>query len=173
MHELALRRGKAYVRDCVGYLGVAAATTPIGLLAVTQGWSDRRGFVLAISALPPALATAVAAWRESRSGQASTPGKRWQGLVVRTSDGAPRLPRALLRNAVKIGIPWQLGHVVAVGAVYGGFEQRDLLTYVAATVVYPLIAAMVLAVLLGRGLALHDRVTGTWVDTQPLLVRAR
>lgn len=172
MHELALRRGKAYVRDCVGYLGMAAATTPLGLLATTQGWSGSRGFALAVSALPPALATGVATWRESRAEEASTPGKRWQKLVVRASDGAPRLSRALMRNAVKIGIPWQLGHVVAVGAAYGGFEERDLLTYVAVTVVYPLIAAMVLTVLFGRGLALHDRVAGTWVDTQPLLVRA-
>lgn len=166
MHALALRRGKAYARDCVGYLGIAAATVPLGLLAASQGWSDRRWFLVAVSALPPALATVVAAWRESRSEPAVTPGKRWQGLsVVAAGGGTPRLNRALLRNAVKIGVPWQLGHVVAIGAAYGAFEERDVLTYASAMVVYPLIIAMIMTVVFGRGLGLHDRVAGTWVDS--------
>jgi len=66
---------------------------------------------------------------------------------------------------VKIGIPWQLGHVAAMGAAYGGFEQRDAPTYASTMLVYPLIIAMIVVVVFGRGLGLHDRVTGTWVDS--------
>ena len=145
---------------------MAAATVPLGFLAASQGWVDRRWVLVGVSALPPALATLVAAWRESQSEPAATPGKRWQELSVgRAGGGTPSLPRALLRNAVKIGIPWQLGHVAAMGAAYGGFEQRDAPTYASTMLVYPLIIAMIVVVVFGRGLGLHDRVTGTWVDS--------
>ncbi|MFC5992849.1 RDD family protein [Pseudonocardia hispaniensis] len=163
MNNLAGRRGRAYLRDCLTYLGLAAATAPFGIIGRRTGWGGNRVFVLAVSALPPLAATILAASQESGPAQA-TWGKRTHGLVVTDGDGAPiGFGRATLRNAAKIGVPWQIGHVVAIGAAFGGFEKRDPLTRAATVVTYPLLAAMIVAVLRGNGRGLHDRVAGTAV----------
>ena len=105
MHPLAGRRARAYLRDCLGYLGLAAATVPLGLLLNRAGSSPSQSVILAVSALPPAAATLLAAVRETRSG---TPGQRRQGLTVVDATGErPDLGHALIRNVVKIGLPWQ------------------------------------------------------------------
>lgn len=161
LHHLAISRGKAYLRDCVGYLGLAVATVPLGLIAQQAGWGDQRWFVLAASAVPPILATLLAARRESGS-VGATPGKRLYGLQVQNLHGEPlSFGQALLRNVTKIAIPWQIGHTVAVGAAFGGFEDRDPLTIVAAVVIYPLLAVMIASAGLGEGRALHDRISGS------------
>lgn len=163
MNRLAARRGRAYLRDCFTYLGIAAATVPFGVLAQTQGWGRERVFVLAVSAVPPVLAAVLAARREAGPSQA-TPGKRRQGLVVVGTDGlAPRPGAALLRNALKITVPWQLGHTVAVGAAFGGFDDADPLTLAAAAVTYPLLAVLVVGVLGKAGLTVPDRLARTRV----------
>ncbi len=163
MHPLAGARARAYLVDCATSLGVAAAMVPFGAAAHRAGWGAHRSFVLGVSAVPPLLATVLAA-RQEAGPRAGTPGKRREGLVVTTGSGAPvPLARALVREAVKIGVPWQLGHVVAVGAAYGGFARRDPLTLVATALTYPLLAVMAAAAALGSGRALHDRVAGTVV----------
>ncbi len=158
IHSLAGQRGKAYARDCLGYLGIAGATVPFGIIALKAGWGNQRAFVLTASALPPLVATVVAAARES-SPLAATPGKRRYGLLVKTNKGQ-KLPfgRALLRNAVKIGLPWQAGHTIAVGAAFGGFDEMDPLTVGATVVTYPLVAAMLASVALREGRSIHDRI---------------
>lgn len=163
LHHLASSRGKAYVRDCIGYLGIAVATVPLGLLSQQTGWGDHRGFVLAASAIPPTIATLLAARRESSSSGA-TPGKRRYGLQVQSQHGeALSFGRALLRNSLKIAIPWQLGHTVVVGAAFGGFDNQDPLTLAAAVATYPLLAIMIGSAAFGEGRALHDRITGSRV----------
>lgn len=159
LHRLAGPRVRAYALDAVGYLGLAAATVPAGMLVrrVADGRPSRR-LVLALSAIPPVAATLWAARRESSTASA-TWGKRRLGLrVMADEDGSP-LPyrRALVRNATKIALPWQLGHTVAIGAAFGGFDDADPLTIVATAVTYPLMAAMIGTVSLGSGRALHDR----------------
>lgn len=173
LHPLVFSRGKAYLRDCVGYLGIAVATVPLGLLARQTGWSDHRGFVLAASAIPPTIATLLAARRESSSSGA-TSGKRRYGLQVQGQHGeALSFGRALLRNGLKIALPWQLGHTVAVGAAFGGFDDNDPLTIAAAVATCPLLAIMVGSVALGEGRALHDRITGSKVVLKEIPQSAR
>ncbi|GAB3246564.1 RDD family protein [Arthrobacter pigmenti] len=164
MDELAGDRTKAYVRDCIGYAAIAAATVPVGIIAHARGWGRKRGTVIAMSAVPPAVATALAAWEEKKHG--ATWGKRHYGLQVldrSDSSGAAGYGRFLLRNLAKIGIPWQLGHIVAVGAAFGGFESRDRLTWGATVATYPLIAVSAASVFFGQGRALHDRLARTEV----------
>lgn len=157
-------RARAYLIDCGLYLGVAAAMVPIGVVAHRAGWGRHQAYVVCVSAVPPLVAVVMAARQESGATSA-TPGKRRRGLVVRARDGGPvTSARALVRNGVKIGLPWQLGHVVAIGAARGGFEHRDPLTIGATAVTCPLLAAMVASVARGTGLALHDRVAGTLVE---------
>jgi uncharacterized RDD family membrane protein YckC len=166
VHPLAARRGRGYLRDCVGYLGLAAATVPLGVLFHRRGWGVDRRLVLAVSALPPLAATLVAARQESGPRRA-TWGKRREGLVVvDASGGRLTFRRALVRNAVKVGVPWQLGHVVAIGSSFGGFQRRDPVTLAAAALTYPLLAAMVTAVTRGSGRGLHDRVARTEVRAE-------
>ena len=163
LHPLAISRGKAYLRDCVGYLGIAVATVPLGLLAQQAGWGSHRWFVLAASAIPPTVATLLAAQREA-SASGATPGKRRYDLQVQYELGEPlSFSRALLRNVVKIAVPWQLGHTVAVGAASGGFDDQDPLTIAAAVSTYPLLAVMIGSAAFGKGRAVYDRVAGTKV----------
>lgn len=165
MHPLAARRARAYALDCLTFLGVAAATIPLG--AVVRRVSDRqkpsRGLVLGISAIPPFVAMAWAALAESGPRRA-TLGKRREGLEVVTASGERiALSRALVRNAVKIFIPWQLGHVTGIGAAYGGFDEQDPLTIGSALATYPLLGWFAWSVLRGDGRGPHDRVADTRV----------
>jgi len=107
----------------------------------------------------------VAARQESGP-NAATPGKRRYGLVVQTTGGhRPSFRRVFIRNIVKIGVPWQIGHASAIGAAFGGFEHRDPVTLGATSVTYPLLAALIVNVAIGDGWALHDRIAGSSVTS--------
>lgn len=157
MHPLAKRRCLAYLTDCLPYLGIAAATAPVGVvLATTTELGASRLYSHLISAVPPAIATVVTARAESGPHRA-TWGKRRQGLTVLTVDGAPLSGgRALARSVVKVFVPWQLGHLTAVGAAWGGFEDGDVLTYAASIAVYLVIGVYAWTSLRGSGRGVHD-----------------
>ncbi|MBK0331051.1 hypothetical protein I8D64_06500 [Brachybacterium sp. MASK1Z-5] len=175
---LLVRRARAYARDCVGYLVLPAAMLPIGIpLAMHIGDAGTaRAVALVSSAIPPLLAALWAARAESGP-RASTWGKRREGLRVETMPGGPggpdgadgpdgaRVPfaRAFVRNLVKIAIPWQLGHVVAVGAVYGDFDTGAAGTMVATVLLYGVVIVLVGTVMLGSGRGIHDRIAATRV----------
>lgn len=163
MHPLAARRTRAYARDCVRYLAITVVTAPLSVLAEKAHERGRsREFAWVVSAVPPLIATVVAAGGEARSG--TTAGKRHHGLRVVSAEGAAvGTGRSLLRNVVKIAVPWQLGHMVAVESAFGGLERRDPLTITAAVVSYTLPAVMIALVCGRQGRALHDRIAGTTV----------
>lgn len=164
MHPLARRRCLAHLTDCVGYLGIAAAMVPAGVLVATRtdlGASPMYSYL--VSTVPPLLATALAARAESGPRRA-TWGKRRQGLVVTGTDGQPLGPgAALVRNAAKILVPWQLGHVCAISAAWGGFGTGDPLAYDASLAVYALIGTYAWLNLRGEGQGIHDRLVGARV----------
>lgn len=157
MHPLAARRARAHLLDCVGYLGVAAATIPAGVtIALTTDLGSSVAYSHLVSAVPPAIATVIAARAESGPRRA-TWGKRHEGLEVLGQDGAPlSAGRALARSAAKIFVPWQLGHVVAVGAAWGGFERSDPLTLTASIAVHGVIGLYAWTTLRGNGRGVHD-----------------
>ncbi|WP_114853596.1 RDD family protein [Brachybacterium sp. YJGR34] len=182
MHHLAGRRLAGYLLDCSGYLGICAALLPAGIatLRLTDLGSSRT-YAYLISAVPPALATLVAARAESGP-HGATWGKRRQGLRVVAvdaaeaaggADGAGRaamvdptplpLPRALLRSTVKIFVPWQLAHVTGIGAAWGGFERGDRVTWTATVLTYAGIGAFAVMGLRGSGRGPHDLAAGTAV----------
>lgn len=167
MNQLAGARARAYTVDGVIYLGVAVLEVPLGLAAIRFGRAGNRASVYAASAVVPVVAAVLAARAESGPHQ-GTLGKRREHLkVVSTSalghDARISMRRALVRNVVKIAVPWQLGHTVALGASRGGFEERDPLTLVSTILVYPLLGAMAWTGLRADGRALHDRAAGTRV----------
>lgn len=165
MHPLARHRATGYLCDCVGYLGVAAALVPVGLVVDARtDLGRRRGYAYAVSAVPPLVATLLAARAESGPRRA-TWGRRRAGLQVQdlmTGEAiSPR--RALARNTVKILLPWQAGHITTIAALWGGFEERDPLAYGASVVVYGLMGAFAVTCLRGSGRGPHDLLAGSVV----------
>ncbi|MDN5685732.1 MAG: hypothetical protein L0G94_03480 [Brachybacterium sp.] len=190
MHPLARRRATGYLLDCTGYLGIAAAMVPFGLVvnALTD-LGPRRSSVTAVSAIPPAIATVLAACAESGPRRA-TWGKRRSDLEVTAfrkqvlagagdaqdgvapgpvasgqgAHGAPiTVGQGLIRNTVKIFVPWQLGHLTTIGTVYGDFETMRPGTVTVSVLTYGLIGAFVVMGLRGSGRGPHDLAGGTVV----------
>ncbi len=165
MNPLARRRLLAYALDMTGYFGIAAATVPLGLLAARAGLGQSAGFVMAASAVPVVIATAVAALAESRDG---TWGKRRLGLgVERVGGRSLPLGGAVTRNILKIAIPWQLGHVVAIGAALGGFDRPDPGLLAASGLTYVVIGLGLWGVLRRSGVTVHDLAARSRVLTLP------
>lgn len=155
------RRAGAYGLDALGYLGIAAAMLPLGLVLLRVAPPSPEQTIW-ISAIPPVLAAVWAARAESSPGRA-TWGKRRRRIVVDRTGGRLSGPRALVRNLVKIAVPWQIGHVVAIGAASGGFETGNPWTLAATIAVYPLVGVLVASVAFGSGRGLHDRIAGSTV----------
>ncbi len=162
VNGLAIRRTRAYLRDCLGYLGIAAVEVPLGLAVRGTTLAASRAFLAVASSVPPVGAALVAARAESRTSGA-TWGKRREGLKVETGSGVPGFGRALARNTTKIAVPWMLGHLVAFGAAQGGFARRSPVTLAAAVATYALVGSTVALGVLGHGRALHDLAAGTHV----------
>ncbi len=167
MDVLFRRRGRAYLRDCVGYLGIAAAALPVGLALRASGWTPGPATVWAMSTVAPVVATVLAAHRES-TGPLATPGKRRAGLrVVDPTTGSSTFGHCLLRNVVKIAIPWQLGHTVALGAALGGYDRPEPVLVVVTLVTYAVVGGLLVSVLRTPGRGWHDRVARTRVVVGP------
>lgn len=166
MHPLATRRALAHLTDCAGYLGVAAAMIPVGIVIATSTDLARKpAFGHLISMVPPAIATVLAARAESGPHRA-TWGKRRQGLEVSGADGDRlTVARALGRNTAKIFVPWQLGHTSTIGGMWGGFERRDPLTYAATLAAYGVIGVYAWTGTRGSGRGVHDLIARSQVTS--------
>jgi uncharacterized RDD family membrane protein YckC len=167
MDRLAIRRVGAWALDWIIISLYAGALVPLGLLLdargvrlPTPGW-NAVAFVLLIA---PATLW-LAAWE--RAGAAASPGKRRLGLRV-IADGRSTLgwPRALLRNGLKVALPWELGHTAAFILADPGTEQGGPLavTGMACGVVACVLAGTyVLSLWIGSGRTPYDRAAGTRV----------
>lgn len=165
VNRLWRRRAEGYLRDCVGYLGIAALGLPLGLAMKDTSMAVNPIFLAVASSVPAAAATWIAARSESGA-ESATWGKRRVALAVSNRDGGEvAFGRALWRNTVKIFLPWSLGHIVAFGAANGGFERADGLTLGAAGLVHAWCAGSVMTALYGTGRSLHDRLSGTSVSS--------
>lgn len=117
-------------------------------------------FVVLIAPVTFALAAL-----ESRGGR--TPGKRALGLRVAdaAASGPVSFGHALLRNALKIALPWAIGHA----AVYGFTASASTATpswVIALTVLaYVLPVAWVIGLFVGSGRTGYDFAAGTIVIT--------
>ena len=162
------RRVRGYMRDCVCYVGIAALEVPVGLALTGTALASNPVFLAVASSVPPLAATLVAARAESGASGA-TWGKRREALRVATTRGStPTFGQALGRNAAKIFVPWTLGHVVAFGAVSGGFERADVLTLGATGLLYGWLGLTLVLLVVGEGRTPHDRVSGTRVVSDAL-----
>jgi uncharacterized RDD family membrane protein YckC len=118
-----------------------------------------------VTVVPITIALAVL---ESGPRQA-TPGKRARRLVVQDARTGAALPfrRALLRNALKVALPWIIGHAAVYAVAGAGAGSAGASTPLGAQAA--LIASYVLPVLylctlvLGTGRTPYDRVAGAAV----------
>ena len=166
LNPLAGRRTRAYLLDCIGYLGLAALEVPGGIAMYKSSLHDNFPLIYAASCLPPMIAAVIAARAESGPAGA-TWGKRRLGLEVEAVSGRPSFGRALLRNVVKISLPWQVGHTVTLFAKDGGFERNDPVTLTSTVLLYGFLIPEILFGILGTGRALHDRAAATQVVPTP------
>ena len=117
--DTAPRRLVAWLIDWCCILVWVAATAAIGVPLLLVGVITVTNVIVlnlvgAIVVIVPVVG--AAAWCESTP-RGATPGKRAMGLVVQS--GSIRLPYrlALLRNALKLGVPWLIGHAAVFAIV--------------------------------------------------------
>ncbi|MFD6139516.1 RDD family protein [Promicromonospora sp. NPDC060271] len=169
MNPEAWRRIVAWLVDWLCFLVwlalVAAVGIPLYLAGVTGQWSVVTANVVSalVTAVPLTIFLAVL---ESGARQASV-GKRVMGLEVVAARDGGRLSfaSALLRNALKVAVPWTIGHAAAIALAGATTMSPGLVTLTAAAYVLPLVYVVTLFVREGR--TPYDRAAGARV------VRAR
>ena len=120
----------------------------------------------------------AAAWCESRSVQA-TPGKRAMGLVVREGPARAKFRVALLRNVLKLGVPWLIGHaaVFAIVSSSGVSDSVPIAVWVLTALAYVIPIIWILSLFIGVGRTPYDRICGTNVTPKetpdPTVLAAR
>ena len=165
MNPEAWRRIAAWLVDWLCFLVwlvlLAAIGIPLYLSGVTGQWSAVTTNVVSalVTAVPLTIFLAVL---ESGARQASV-GKRVLGLkVVAARDGGRlSLTSALLRNALKVAVPWTIGHAAAIALVGSTTIGPGLAALTAAAYVLPLVYVVTLFVREGR--TPYDRAGGARV----------
>ena len=162
MNPEAWRRIAAWLVDWLCFLVwlvlLAAIGIPLYLSGVTGQWSATTTNV--VSALVTAVPlTIVLAVLESGTRQASV-GKRMLGLKVVGAGNGGRLSlaAALARNALKVAVPWTIGHAAVVGLVGSTTVGPGLAALTAAAYVLPVVYVVMLFV--GEGRTPYDRAAG-------------
>ncbi|WP_139131443.1 RDD family protein [Micromonospora halophytica] len=165
MTSLAVRRIAAWSLDWLIIIGYAAALVPVGLLlrhhhvSLPVGAWNLLSFLLLIAPVTGWLAT----WEARPHG--ASPGKRLMRLRVRTAQGSPApLIRTLPRNALKVALPWELGHTAAFTLASPSTAGTEAVAAAVSGIAACIIAAWYAASLLvGSGLTPYDRLAGTTV----------
>ena len=140
---------------------VAAAGAVLFATGVTRTTDDVTGNVVGFITLIVPITIAAAGFDESP--RHATPGKRLLRMRVVSESGGPGFFRALVRNAVKFAVPWELGHT-AVFAFIGATGPTPLWVVVVLAAAYA-IPIVSLILLLTTGRPLHDRIARTSVQT--------
>lgn len=163
--RLAWQRILAWLNDWLLILILPALIVPVGFLMARAGveLGQRGANLFGFLALVVPV-TLWLAWREAAP-RSATPGKRLRGLrvVVAASGAAAGFGTTLLRNTLKVAVPWQLGHQVAFGfATLGDGEIGRGLIVVSATC-YAVMGVYLAGLFIGEGRPLYDRLSGTRV----------
>ena len=175
VHKLAWRRLAAWAVDWLIISAYAVSLVPLGLLLVDRavrlpslGWNAAAFVVLIVPAT-----VWLAAWESSRS--AATPGKRLLGLRVRVArEGDVGRRRAAVRNALKVALPWELGHTAAfLLADPEASGVTVLIGMASAVLACALAAGYVVSLFIGTGRTPYDRAAATRVVRPPAVVCGR
>lgn len=159
------RRLVAWLIDWTCILAWVAITAAIGVPLHLAGMIAPTGYgaLNLIAALVVVVPVVVgAAWFESRS-VAATPGKRVMRLRVRTTGGRPPFRIALLRNTLKIGVPWLIGHaaVFAIVASSGTTDPVPVWVWLLTGAAYLIPLIWIGSLFFAGGRTPYDRAIGT------------
>jgi uncharacterized RDD family membrane protein YckC len=138
---------------------VAAAGAVLFATGVTRGVDDVVGNVVGFVTLIVPITIAAAGF--DGSARHATPGKRVLRLRMVSAAGGPGFARALMRNALKYSLPWELAHT-AVFALVGSTSAPPVWVVVVLAAAYS-IPIVSLLLLIATGRPLHDRVARTTV----------
>ncbi len=163
--RLAGRRIVAWCADWLVISGYAAVLVPLGLLLSGHvgRLSPIAGNAVGLVVLVVPMVIWLAAW-ERRPGGAS-PGKRMLRLRVE-AQGAAALGwrRSLVRNALKVGLPWELGHTMAFAFADPHATRSSILVGSACGVVSGALAVWyVVSLFVGFGRTPYDRASASRV----------
>lgn len=142
----------------VVWTSVSAALSSIGVLdGIPPALYAALLFLLLVT---PVLT--VFAVLESRG---RTLGKLALGLRVASNSSAGRVgfSRALLRNVVKIALPWAIGYVAFYGFASAFLEVVPIWVYVVGALAYLPALAYLVTLFVGAGRTPYDRLAGTQV----------
>jgi uncharacterized RDD family membrane protein YckC len=154
--DLGLALAWALVVAAVGVpLYLTGQTSALGPLAL-----NLVGLALVVLPLTVALTVMECGRYEA------TPGKLKFGLRVRRDPSGERVSwqRSLLRNVLKLGVPWSLGHLAAIALAGGGGIDAEI----GAVVSMAVPVAYLVSLFIGDGRTIYDRLAGTMViSTEP------
>ena len=140
---------------------VAAVGVPLYLTGVTAGLRPLQLNLVGAALVVVPVVAGLAATEGGR--YEASPGKQWAGLRVRRLDGGRlRYGRSLLRNAVKVGLPWVVGHAAAI-ALATSTDPVGADVWILTAVAYLLPLAYLVGALLDHGRAPYDVVAGSQV----------
>ena len=168
-YTLVWRRVAAWVVDWLIISAYAVALVPLGLLLVDRsvrlsslGWNAAAFVVLIVPAT-----VWLAAWEGGHSG--ATPGKRLLGLRVQVSgEGDVGRRRAAVRNALKVALPWELGHTAAFLLADPKASGSTVSVGMASAVLACALAAgYVASLFIGTGRTPYDHAAATRVVRSP------
>jgi hypothetical protein len=168
--NVAVRRITAWLIDWCCVLVWVAATAAVGVPLLLAGVIVTTNLVVlnlvgAIVVIVPVVV--AAAWCESRP-IGATPGKRVLGLVVRS--GSTQLPYrvALLRNVLKLGVPWLIGHAAVYAIVSSSNASNEVPSgvWVLTGLAYLIPIVWIVSLFVGDRRTPYDRIGGTTVSRQ-------
>ncbi len=168
--NLSTRRILAWLIDWSCILAWVAATAAVGVPLFLGGVITTSNLVVlnvvaAVLIVVPVVV--AAAWCESRPG-GGTPGKRITGLSVQRGSLRLSFRRALLRNSLKLGVPWLIGHA-AVYAIVSSSNVGDQVPFgvwVLTGLAYVIPIVWVVSLFVGDRRTPYDRISGTDVTRQ-------
>jgi hypothetical protein len=166
VHRHPWRRLAAWCVDWGCILGwaalVAAVAVPLllsrhGSLTLSGNLAAENLVAFAVTVAPVTAAFAVL---ESRGG---TLGKRLLRIAVRAGDSPPPLRTAVVRNVLKLALPWTLGHLAVFELVAtDGTPPGWVVPVLAAAYAVPVVS--VVALFRGAGRTPYDALAGTRVE---------
>ena len=142
----------------------AAVGVPLYLSGVTTGLSLVALNVIASLILVVPVTLGLAGLESSA--REGSPGKRARRLrVVRFGTGARvSWRRTLARNALKVAVPWTIGHAAAFNIVASsGASTVPVQVWLLTAVAYALPILYVMTLFVGSGRTPYDRIAGTTV----------
>jgi hypothetical protein len=116
------------------------------------------------SAAVNAIGLVLAAWASWSRPRGATPGNGCCGLAFATSHRSfDPASKSLARNRIKIALPWELGHSVALSNAHTGTGNVPISLWPLATIIYGWLLINLILLIMPSGRPLHDWLAGTVV----------